>query len=447
MFAKKKIVVIGSGISGKGAVELLLREQAKVFVYDDEESRAEKLCEDVGGTAVKIKDFPSVLSTCEYAVLSPGVSINSNVAVMAQALGVKIMSEIELGTTSCQGKIYAVTGTNGKSSMVNLIGKLLANFGKDAVVCGNVGKSFSGIADKIQKDGYAVVETSSFQLESSTFFKPDMAIMLNLKPDHVDRHVTFQEYARVKSKIFENMDENGVAIGNYDDDYSRKAVEQSKTKQYFFSLNKTVPEGVYLDGEEFIAVTSGRRFCIGKLSDVYGVKTPMENVVALLCVTLACNIPLGIAYKTLCEFVPMPHTMQNVGEKGNVRYIDDSKGTNISATLCAVENTFGKIVLICGGRTKGENYAELFCNLPERIVSTVCIGENANELMKLSNSAGISSKTASDVKEAVRLASLDIEEIGGTVLFSPATASFDCYKNYAERGEAFIDAVRNYASE
>jgi len=447
MFAKKKVVVIGSGISGKGALQLLLREKAKVFVYGDDELCVKKLCEDVGGTPVKIKDFPTVLSTCEYAVLSPGISINSNVAVMAQALGVKVMSEIELGASCCRAKIYAVTGTNGKSSMVNLIGKLLENVGKNAVVCGNVGKSFSGVADKIPEDGYAVVETSSFQLESSTFYKPDLAVMLNLKPDHVDRHITFQEYARVKSKIFENMDESGIAIGNYNDEYSRKAVELSRAKKYFFSSSTPVPEGVYLDGEEFVAVSSGRRFCVGKLSDVCGVKTPIENVVALLCVTLACNVPFGVAYKTLSEFVPMPHTLQTIGKKGKVCYIDDSKGTNISATLCAVQNTDGKIVLICGGRTKGENYAELFGNLPERIVSTVCIGENANELMRLSNSAGILSKTASDVNEAVRLASLDIKEIGGTVLFSPATASFDCYKNYAERGEAFINAVKNYASE
>lgn len=447
MFAKKKVVVIGAGISGKGAVELLVRKNAKVFVYDDDGERSRSLSEACGVKWVDAKDLPTVLSTCDYVVLSPGVSINSNIAVMAQALGVKIISEIELGALYCRGKILAVTGTNGKSSMVNLIGETLKNNGTRSVVCGNVGRSFSGIADTIDGDSVAVVETSSFQLESTSDFCPDVAVFINLKPDHIDRHSTLSEYAKAKSKIFENMGETGVAVGNYDDEYSKHAVENCRAKKCFFSTTQPVPEGVYLDGEDFIAVSEGRRFCVGRLSDVKGVKTPIENVVALLAVTMVLNIPFGIAYKTLSRFEPMPHTMQKVGKKGKINYVDDSKGTNISATLCAVQNTDGRIVLICGGRTKGENYAELFGNLPERIVGAVCIGENASELVNLSMSAGIDAKIAYDVHEAVRIASLAIEDVGGTVLFSPATASFDAYKNYAERGEAFISAVEAYAGK
>lgn len=447
MFRKKKVMVIGAGISGEGAVSLLVRKNAKVFVFDDDSDKAKSLSEKFGVTHVNAQEFPKVLASCEYAVLSPGISVNSNIAVMALALGVRVISEIELGYLCCRGKVVAVTGTNGKSSMVRLVGALLSNCNQKAYVCGNIGKSFSEISDGILENDFAVVETSSFQLETVDEFNPETAILLNINPDHLDRHVSFDEYAKAKGKILKNMTEDHCVIANFDSLKIREIVEKSKAKNYYFSLTKPVEEGVYFDGEEIVAVTQGRRYCVGHVSDVCGIKTPIENALALLCFALAKNIQFGLVYKTLREFQPLPHTMQKVCSKGGVVYVDDSKGTNISATLCAVKNTDGNVVLICGGRKKGENYAELFGKLPKNIVSTVCFGENAEEFQMLSLSAGIESKVAVDVIDAVKLASRDIEQIGGTVLFSPATASFDCFKNYAERGDAFVRAVRAYAQE
>lgn len=447
MFNKKKVVVIGAGISGQGAVKLLLDKGAKVYVYDDVEERAQSLAKETGAKVVCGDNFPSVLSTCEYAVLSPGISVNSNVSVMAQALGVRVLSEIELAYFFCKGKILSVTGTNGKSSMVRLIGAMLSASGKRAHVCGNIGIPFTCVVDNVCEDEYAVVEVSSFQLETISEFKPHVAVFLNIKPDHLDRHATMEEYVKTKARLVKNMKDSDIIVGNYDDKNVRDIMEKSSARKLYFSTKSCVPEGVYLDGSDIVVNFLGRRYRAGEVSDIANIRTPQENALALLTVALAFDVQFGIIYKCLREFAPLPHTMQKIRSHNGINYVDDSKGTNISATLCAVRNIDGKVVLICGGRTKGENYAELFGELPSRIVGTVCVGENAEELMNLSSRAGISSCIAKNVSEAVFLASKEIEDCGGTVLFSPATASFDLYSNYAERGKAFVDAVRAYAQE
>ena len=444
MFNKKKVVVIGAGVSGKSAVSLLCQLGAKVYIYDDDKQRAQQLADESGVIFLDSGDYPSVISSADYCVLSPGVSINSNLAVMAQALGVRVIPEIELAYLVYNHPIIAVTGTNGKSSMVQLLGNLCAKNGLNAQVCGNVGYPFSEVARNGDGD-LAVVETSSFQLESISEFRASINVVLNVKPDHIDRHGDFNGYFLAKRNIVKNATQDDVVIVNYDDKYARQIGENCSGDVYYFSCKTLVKQGVYLDGDDIIAVISGRRYQVGKTSDIKDIKTPIENALALIASGLVMNVSFGLVYSTLREFVPMPHTMQKLEVPGKVKYIDDSKGTNISATLCAINNIDGEIALICGGRTKGENYAELFGVLPERIVSAVCLGENAEEFSKLAYSLGIKSMVAKDVYDAVEIASKAVEEKGGTVLFSPATASFDNYKNYAERGDAFINAVFTYA--
>lgn len=443
MFNKKKVVVLGAGVSGKSAVGLLKSLGAKVYLYDDDKTRAEVCGEECGVMVLDGQEFPNVLSSADYCILSPGISINSNLAIMAEAMGVKVIPEIELAYLVSNSEIVAVTGTNGKSSMVRLIGQLCTKNGIDAEVCGNIGYPFCEVATSGAE--YAVVEVSSFQLEAISQFRAGISLVLNVKPDHIDRHGGFENYFLAKQNIVKNSTDEDVVIVNYDDKYARRIGENSNANVYYFSRKSCVEQGVYVDGDDIIAVISGRRYQVGKTSDITGIKTPIENALALLCVGLVMNVSFGLVYNTLREFSPMPHTMQKVDVPGRVSYVDDSKGTNISATLCAIENIDGDIALICGGRTKGENYAELFGVLPEKIVSTVCLGENAEEFSRLAHSVGIKSEVAKDVFDAVEKASKAVENKGGTVLFSPATASFDSYKNYVERGEAFVNAVIAYA--
>lgn len=444
MFNKKKVVVLGAGVSGKSAVGLLTGLGAKVYIYDDDVERSSLLGDECNVSVLSAQEFPTVLSNADYCILSPGISINSNLAVMAQAMGVKVIPEIELAYLASDCQIVAVTGTNGKSSMVRLIGQLFEKNGENTKVCGNIGYPFCEVA-KTNDCDWAIVEVSSFQLESITQFKAGISVILNVKPDHIDRHAGFENYVLAKKNIVKNSTDEDVVIVNFDDKYARQIGEESKGKVYYFSTKNCVKQGVYVDGDDLIAVISGRRYQVGKLSDIAEIKTPIQNALALLCVGLVMNLSFGLVYSTLREFTPMPHTMQRVDVPGHIQYVDDSKGTNISATLCAIENIDGEIALICGGRTKGENYAELFGVLPDKIVSTVCLGENAEEFSKLAHAVGIRSEVAKDVFEAVKLASKAVESKGGTVLFSPATASFDSYNNYAERGDAFINAVIAYA--
>lgn len=444
MFNKKKVIVLGAGVSGKSAVGLLKCLGAKVYIYDDDYERAKSCGDECDVSILSAQEFPTVLSSADYCILSPGISINSNLAVMAQAMGVKVIPEIELGYLVCNSQIVAVTGTNGKSSMVRLIGQLFEKNGEKIEVCGNIGYPFCDVA-KANNCDWTIVEVSSFQLESISDFKAGISIILNVKPDHIDRHGGFENYVLAKKNLVKNCSADDIIIVNYDDKYARKIGEESAGNVYYFSTKNCVKQGVYIDGDDLIAVISGRRYQVGRISDIAGINTPVQNALALLCVGLVMNLSFGLVYSTLREFAPMPHTMQSVKVPGRIRYVDDSKGTNISATLCAIENIDGDIALICGGRTKGENYAELFGVLPDKIVSTVCMGENAEEFTKLAHAVGIRSEVAKDVFDAVKIASKAVEEKGGTVLFSPATASFDSYKNYAERGEAFVNAVIAYA--
>lgn len=444
MFNKKKVVVLGAGVSGRSAIGLLKGLGAKVYLYDDDKERANSCGVECEVAVLDAQEFPTVLSSADYCILSPGISINSNLAVMAQAMGVRVIPEIELAYLVSDCQIVAVTGTNGKSSMVRLIGQLFTKNGENAEVCGNIGYPFSDVA-KANDCDWAIVEVSSFQLESISQFRAGISVILNVKPDHIDRHGGFDNYLSAKKNIVKNSTDEDVVIVNYDDEHARKIGEEALGSVYYFSAKSCVKQGVYVDGDDLIAVISGRRYQVGKLSDIAGIKTPIQNALALLCVGLVMNLSFGLVYSTLREFAPMPHTMQKLEVPGRIRYVDDSKGTNISATLCAIENIDGDIALICGGRTKGENYAELFGVLPEKIVSTVCLGENAEEFTRLAHAVGIRSEVAKDVFEAVELASKAVEGRGGTVLFSPATASFDSYKNYVERGEAFVNAVIAYA--
>lgn len=444
MFSKKKVVVLGAGVSGRGAIGLLKERGAKIYVYDDVIDKAKNLADNFGVNVLSYSDLPNVLAGADYCILSPGVSINSNLAVMAQALGVKVIPEIELAYLCSECQVIAVTGTNGKSSMVRLIGDLCSKNGENCAVCGNIGYPFSEVSKNSESD-IAVVEVSSFQLESIDAFRADVSVVLNVKPDHIDRHNGFENYAKAKKNIVKNVTPQDVVIVNYDDKWARIIGEECDGNVYYFSCKTCVKQGVYVDGDDLVAVISGRRYAVGKISDIAGVKTPLENALALLCVGLVMNVSFGLVYSTLREFVPMPHTMQNVDVPGCIKYVDDSKGTNISATLCAIDNIDGDIALICGGRTKGENYAELFGVLPDKIVSTVCLGENAEEFSRLAHAVGIKSEVAKDLFDAVKIASEAVKRQGGTVLFSPATASFDSFSNYAERGDAFVNAVIAYA--
>lgn len=443
-YNKKTVLVFGAGESGEGALMLLKRLGAKPYVFDEDENKANALANVVGAVAVNEKSLPDVLSKAVLGIISPGIQSDCSYVVMARAMGVKIVSEIEFASTVSKGYTVTVTGTNGKSSTVRLLSNVLNGAGKYAVACGNIGKAYSKFADKLNEDDIAVVEASSFQLENIVDFHTDIAILLNVTQDHVDRHGNVEGYVSAKKNIFRNSSGDDYIIANYDDLTVREMVNSNKNaKKVFFSVREKIENGVYLFEKRIYSTLSGTKKEIADLEQNLKPTTHIENVLAVFCVAELMNLSNRIVREKINSFVPSAHTMEKVMTRKGVSYVDDSKGTNVSATLHAVNSIDGKMVLIVGGREKGENYSVLFDNLPEKVENLVFLGENAESLFKLANQKGKCGKIAQSMLSAVEFAT-ELLDGEGTVLFSPACASFDNYSNYKERGEAFVFAVNSY---
>lgn len=447
-FNKKNVVVFGAAESGESAISLLRRLGAKPYIFDNDMSKAQKVASEHGVEYVDEKRLPSVMAKAYAAIVSPGIDFDCNYLLMAKALGLRIIPEIELAESICKAKIITVTGTNGKSSTVRLITSVLNSCGKYAVCGGNIGTAFSRFADKLNEEDIAVIEASSFQLATINDYHSDIAVITNVTQDHIDRHGSLDSYISAKAKIFEKSGENDVIIGNFDDITVRNIIEKADTKarKIFFSREDRVPQGVYIANGKIKAVLRDNEFDIGNISDLRPIHTHVENALATISVALVMNLPIGSAYRKIREFIPSSHTMQKICKKGDVVYIDDSKGTNVSATLHAVDCIDGKLVLIVGGREKGESYMNLFNNLPKKVKSVVFLGENASAMHSIASELGVSGEIADSMQDAVERAT-EMLDGAGTVLFSPACASFDSYTNYIERGEAFICAVNRYGKE
>ncbi len=444
-FNKKNVVVLGAGESGEGALNLLQRLGAKTYVFDENEEKAKKLASNYNANHLNSKNLPETMAKAYCVILSPGIDVDSNYVVMAKALGLKVIPEIELASMQLRGKNISVTGTNGKSSSVRLITSVLNFCGKFAVSGGNIGTAFSRFADKLNAQDIAVIETSSFQLETTENYHADVAVILNVTSDHINRHKDLQKYIDAKKKLIANSTQSDYVVANFDDKTVKSMINEGQTcaQIFYFSKSERVDQGVYINGENITAVIHANEYVIGKLCDVTPLNTHIENVLATLCVALIYNLPIGSVYKKIREFVPDTHTLRKINTINGIDYVDDSKGTNVSATLHAVKSTKGKLALIVGGREKGEDYSVLFQSLPDKVKQVVFLGENADKLYSVASNLGIKGAIATDMQNAVFLATetLDGE---GTVLFSPACASFDRYENYKKRGEDFACVVNSY---
>ena len=441
---KKNVLVFGAGESGEGALLLLKRLGAKPYIFDEDINKASALASLVGAVSVSEKGLPEVLSKAFLGIISPGIKSDCRYIVMARAMGVKIVSEIELASSVSKGYTVTVTGTNGKSSTVRLISNVLNGAGKYAVACGNIGKAYSRFADKLNEGDIAVVEASSFQLENIVDFHTDVAIILNVTQDHVDRHGSVEGYVNAKMNILKNSKNADWIIANYDDLTVRDKVQKAKEgKLIFFSVKEELENGIYVNDKSVYSTISGEKKEIAKIGENLSLTTHIENILATIAFSEIMNLSRNVVLEKINSFVPSAHTMEKIMTRKGVSYVDDSKGTNVSATLHAVNSIDGKMVLIVGGREKGENYSILFENLPEKVQSIVFLGENAQALSDLATKKGKRGKIAQSMLSAVEFAT-ELLDGDGTVLFSPACASFDNYSNYKERGEAFVFAVNSY---
>ena len=439
IYRNGKVLILGLARSGLAAVRLLTGLGARVVGAD--ESAELEPGDSLGGVDIRLGRFEeSLLEGVSEIVLSPGIPMNHPIVASAGKAGIPVMSELELGYRHCEARIVAVTGTNGKSTTVNMIGMILEEAGHEVMVAGNVGLPFCSVVSELGPSGIFVLEVSSFQLESVLRFHPMVAGLLNLTPDHLDRYRDMDEYVEAKTRIIENMEEGDFLFYNDRDSRCRALAGRFPGDSVPFSSGGPVQGGVYLDGERISRESKGKSETVLERTDmkVIGLHN-VENALAAIAAVQPFDVPRDACKAALSRFDGLPHRMELVGEIGGVSYYNDSKATNVEATVMSLKGLDPKVVLILGGKDKGSDFS-LLVPVLGKVKSVVTIGEAA-PLVENAIGSVVPFTRATTMREAVEIASGKAEE-GEIVLLSPACASFDMFDDFEDRGEVFRNCVR-----
>ncbi|HTG88059.1 MAG TPA: UDP-N-acetylmuramoyl-L-alanine--D-glutamate ligase [Pyrinomonadaceae bacterium] len=441
----KKVLIIGAARSGIAAARFLVERGAVVALSDkkplDQWTPEAQALKDSGVGLLPGEPPGWLLDQIELVVVSPGVPANIIPIRYAERAGAEVIGEIELAARYLKGRIVAITGSNGKTTTTSLIGELLREAGLPGVqVGGNIGKALISMVEDSRDDGWTVVELSSFQLETIRTFRPSIAIVLNVTPNHMDRYETFNDYAAAKHRIFMNQTEDNVAVLNADDPTVASWASGLRARVMWFSVRKELgDQGVWLSGNELMF---GDQILLNvdelKLRGMHNV----ENVAAAFAAGLAAGASVDSMAATAKQFNPVEHRLEFVAEIEGVRFYNDSKATSVDATLKALEafaNDSGKVVLILGGRGKKAPYEPLASLVKAKVRKFVLIGEDAETIAKELGDFG-SFEFASDMNDAVTR-SFKSAEKGDVVLLAPACASFDMFESFEHRGKVFKSAV------
>lgn len=449
----KKVLVVGAARSGIACAKFLAARGATVALNDAqpiEKWSADALelkSEGVGCLAGELPGW--LLDQLDLVVISPGVPTKAIPLRYAERAGAEVIGEVELASRYLKGRIVAITGSNGKTTTTTLIAELLKDAGVPTLVGGNIGTPLISLVESSRIDGWAVVEMSSFQLETIKEFHPTVAVALNVTPNHMDRYESFTDYAAAKHRIFMNQAPGDVAILNADDEIVRSWAKGLRAHVSCFSVKRELDEGLFLRGREIVSRTPAAERVLlmsdeMKLRGLHNV----ENVLAAVAAGLACGAAPDSMRETIRNFEPVEHRLEFVSEVDGVRFYNDSKATSVDAAVKALEafeDEAGKIVLILGGRGKKAPYAPLAALVRERVRKLILVGEDAETIEReLGNFAP--NERALDMNQAVTL-SFQAAQTGDTVLLAPACASFDMFASYEERGKVFKEEVQSLKSK
>jgi UDP-N-acetylmuramoylalanine--D-glutamate ligase len=448
--ANRRVTVLGMARSGEAAARLLLAAGAKVTIADakDEAQLADVLAR-LDRTRLTVRagsDYGSSLQETDLVVISPGVPSRSPLLQAVRGRSVPVIGELELASWFLKAPVIAITGTNGKSTTVTLIGEMLARSGKRAFVGGNLGTPLSEAALATHGAGgvapyeYIVAEVSSFQLETIGRFRPWFASVLNITTDHMDRYETPADYVAAKARIFENQSGSDIALLNLDD--AQVAAMRSAVRARVMGFSRStlsgrgIEEGVAWDGEQVTATFMGRTEAVCQRGEI---RLPgshnLANAMAAVAAGLSCRCPMATVRETLRDFPGIEHALEAVRERRGVRFINDSKGTNVDAVLKALDSFEEPIVLIAGGRDKGGDFERLKDAVRRRVTHLILIGEAAPRLHEVLRECRRISRAPS-LRAAVEEAAV-VAAAGSVVLLSPACASFDMFADYQDRGRQF----------
>lgn len=448
----KNVLVIGMGRSGKAAVYALIGAGAVVAVQDSKEGALDKEFSDyldAHGAAKYLGTVPDDMSVFDVLVLSPGVPPQLEFIQAARNSGAEVIGELELAYRLGKGKYVAITGTNGKTTTTTLVGEIYKESGRKTHVVGNIGVAVISKAVSSDEDTWLVTETSSFQLETIQKFRPEVSAILNLTPDHMDRHKTMGNYGRAKAAIFKNQTEDQFCVLNYDDDlcFALAAEEDCKATVVPFSRVENLVFGAFVKDDKIVI-----RKQDGELIEICGTDEllipgshNLENALAAAAIAYFGGIEPAVIAKVLRTFAGVEHRIEACGEVNGVRFVNDSKGTNPDAAIKAIEAMKENILLIAGGYDKGSTYDTFIEAFGGRVKKLILLGKTAPKIKAAAEEAGFTDIImASDMEDCVAKA-YEAAVPGDVVLLSPACASWDMYDNFEQRGEHFKSCVQRLA--
>lgn len=453
---EKKVLVFGSGISGIAAARLLLKEGAEVILYDgNEKLDAETIRNTIlhdereeeplnGNVEVVLGELSDeVIEKLSLVVISPGVPTDIPVVNRMREKNVPIWGEVELAYVYGKGDVLAITGTNGKTTTTALLGEIMKNYKESVYVVGNIGNPYTEVALEMTDASSAVAEMSSFQLETIHTFRPKVSAILNITPDHLNRHHTMEAYIEAKKNICRNQTADDICVLNYEDEVTRAFGENLTAQVLYFSSKRKLEEGIYLqDGEIWYhyKTEEPEKLCHVDELKLLGVHN-YENVMAAAAMAAVYGVPTEIIRSTIKAFAGVEHRIEFVAEKNGVAYYNDSKGTNPDAAIRGIQAMNRPTILIGGGYDKDSTYEEWIESFDGKVKKLVLLGATREKINETAKKLGFTDTVLADTfEEAVEIC-VSLAEPGDAVLLSPACASWGMFKNYEERGDKFKELV------
>lgn len=442
----RNVVVVGTGVSGTGMVSLLSKVGANITVYDANTALTAKdikdrMPQDAEYNIVIGDISDDIIERTELLAISPGVPIDSDIVNRFRDKGVAVWGEIELAYNYDKGTVIAITGTNGKTTTTTLVGEIMKKHNPKTFVVGNIGNSYPKEVLNTDTDSVTVAEISSFQLESVHSFAPHISAILNITPDHLNRHYTMENYIAVKESVVRNSKPDDVCVLNYDDEVLREFGEK-RENVLFFSRKSRVEKGAYLEGDMIRFTDGDEDYPVISIHDMklFG-NHNYENVMAAVAITTAFGVPLDVIADTIREFRGVEHRIEYVRDLKGVTYYNDSKGTNPDSSIKALEAMSRPTLLIAGGYDKHSEFDEFLDAFDGKVKLLVLIGATAGKIEQTARKHGFNAIVRTDTLEnAVSICAENAVE-NDVVLLSPACASWDMFSGYEERGRLFKEYV------
>jgi len=448
---KSSFVILGAGKSGIAIAKLLKSNGAKVFLSDgSDKTKLKYLNEEFlkkVGIDYELGMHSDKVFESDVIIKSPGIYPDNAIIVKAKQLNKKIYSEIEVAYWFCKSPVIAITGTNGKTTTTILTGEIFKNAGFDTKVCGNIGLAFSEIVNDLKEDSFVVLEVSSYQLNDIENFKPAVSVLMNITPDHIDWHGSFESYLNAKLNIVRNQTENELTIVNYDDNTLREAVTNAKPKKAYFSIKKNLTDkgleaGSFVEEGKIIYFDKSKNLeeeiMQTKEINIRG-NHNLYNSLASIISARAFDIKKELIRDTLMSFPGVEHRIEFVRELDGISFYNDSKATNIDSLIVGLESFEGNLILILGGRETGNDYSLIDKLVGERVKQIIAIGETKDKILKHFEKFK-KVIIANSLEEAVAKA-MESGESGDIILLSPACKSFDMFDSFEHRGAEFKKAV------